>query len=177
MRTLLIILTLLIALSTQAQKIPWAKMDIQPFYSNGLRVKQLYLQPQRVLITTVDDTSSAVFYNVDTVAYMFYKGKNYALSGGTVVNNNTSGGSLSQNTKDTTINFNGSKIYADIPSGITYTPVTIDISISSASSTAGDTGEGYSYTFNSSTHILRIIYPSTAPIGTFGYHIVFTKKD
>jgi hypothetical protein len=176
MKILLTILTLLIALTTQAQRIPWAKLDIQPFYSNGLRVKQLYLQPQRALITAIDDTTSAVFYNVDTAAFMFYKGRNYPLSGGTVVNNN-GGGSLSQNTKDTTINFNGSKIYADIPSGITYTPVAIDISISSANSTAGDTGEGYSYTFNSSTHLLRIIYPSTAPIGTFGYHIVFTKKD
>jgi hypothetical protein len=126
-------------------------------------------------VTATDDTTSAIVYNVDTVAYMFYKGKNYQLTGGTIVNNG--GTSLSQNTKDTTINFNGSKIYADIPSGINYTPVTIDISITSANSTAGDTGEGFSYTFNSSTHILRIIYPSTAPIGTFGYHIVFTKKD
>lgn len=177
MKILLTILTLFIACTTQAQRVPWAKMDIQPFYSNGVRVKQLYLQPQHALITSTDDTSSAVIYNIDTVAYMFYKGKNFQLTGGTVVNNNSGGGSLSQNTKDTTINFNGSKIYADIPSGITYTPVTIDINIASANSTAGDTGEGYSYTFNSSTHILRIIYPSTAPLGTFGYHIVFTKKD
>ena len=176
MRTLLIILTILVAFTTQAQKVPWAKLDIQPFYSNGLRVKQLYLQPQRSLITSTDDTSSAVIYNIDTMAFMFYKGRNYPLSGGTVVNN-SGGSTLSQNVKDTTINFNGSKIYADLPSGINYTPITIDINISSANSTAGDTGEGFSYTFNSSTHILRIIYPSTAPIGTFGYHIVFTKKD
>lgn len=177
MKTLLTILILLIALTTQAQRVSWSKLEIQPFYSNGVRVKQLYLQPQQALITATDDTSSAVFYNVDTVAYMFYKGKNRQLTGGTIVNNNGGSSSLSQNTKDTSITFNGAKIYADIPSGITYTPVTIDIGITSANSTAGDTGEGYSYTFNSTTHILRIIYPSTAPLGTFGYHIVFTKKD
>lgn len=178
MKILSIILFLFISATATAQgaRIPWAKLDIQPFYANGLRVAKLYTQPQQALITSSDDTTSAIFYNVDTSAFMFYKGKNYKLTGGTT-NVGGGGGSLSQNIKDTIINFNGSKTYADIPTGITYTPITIDITISSASSTAGDTGEGYSYTFNSSTQILRIIYPSTAPIGTFGYHIVFTKKD
>jgi hypothetical protein len=175
MKTILIILSLFASTVATAQRISWTNLTIQPFYGNGLKVPKLYIQPQATLLTATDDTTSAIVYNVDTVAYMFYKGKNYQLTGGTIVNNG--GTSLSQNTKDTTINFNGSKIYADIPSGINYTPVTIDISITSANSTAGDTGEGFSYTFNSSTHILRIIYPSTAPIGTFGYHIVFTKKD
>lgn len=84
------------------------------------------------------------------------------------------GGNVDQNTKDTSVTFTGATTFVDIPSGIIYTPADISITITAATSSAGDTGQGFTYSFNTTTHVLRIQY-GVAPIGTFSYHIVFTK--
>lgn len=88
----------------------------------------------------------------------------------------SSGTTLSQNVKDTTVTFSGTTTFTDIPSGITYTPGFIDVTLTSATSSAGDTGQGFTYLFNTTTHVLKIQY-GVAPIGTFTYHIVFTKTS
>jgi hypothetical protein len=82
MKQLLFIISLLCSSAAFSQKIGWTTIAAQNNYINGAKVNKLYLQPQPTLLTTSPDTASAIIYNVDTVTYMFYKGKNIRLSGG-----------------------------------------------------------------------------------------------
>ena len=83
---------------------------------------------------------------------------------------------LYQQSKDVTITFISPQTYADIPLGIDYDPITINVTVTNAVSTEGDTGLSFLQTYTSSTKTLRLSY-DVSPLGTFSYHIVMTKAS